>query len=535
MTTSINYFLEANMALLLFLAVYKLLLQRETDFTLQRKMLLVGIFVSLLFPLIQFGNNPGASLLSVGQIIPSYWLPEIVIGAETSSQTHASFNFWKYTSIIYFTGMFACSLRILFQLIQIWRLIGTSKTYRSGRMCVAESAENKATFSFFHFILIGGAGELSSDEKRQMIEHESVHAKQGHSFDILLVNLLQTVFWFNPFIILYKKVFIQLHEFEADARAVENSDVDKYCSLLAKVALQSAGFSLANYFNHSLTLKRIEMMRTMKTNIKHWKLAVLITVLPLVFFFISCQEQVLDEMTEITKNSSHALIIPDAVQKRFDQLQKEHPDKKFVVLELNETASEKLKKLEKDYGLPKHVEVFNTGEAGTGLRPGVKELEMLSKSTESSYSEVAITNSNRKTTGQSFVIIEFSEQLSDISEAASQENKVYTVVQEQPQFPGGYDSMMVFIRQNLRYPAEARMQGIEGTVFISFILGKDGTVSEAKIIRGISPEADREALRVVQLFPPWIPGKQNKEAVNVRFVLPIKFKLNVNENGESQK
>jgi TonB family protein len=535
MTTFINYFLEANMALLLFLAVYKLLLQKETDFTFQRTMLLAGIFVSLLFPLIQLGNNPGASPLSVGRMIPSYWLPEVVIGAESPTETRASFNFWKYASLLYFTGLFVCSLRILFQLVLIWKLIRTSKTYGVRGMCVAESVENKATFSFFHFIFIGGAHQLSSDEKRQIIKHESVHAEQGHSFDILLVNLLQTFFWFNPFIIAYKKVFIQLHEFEADARAVKNSDVNKYCSLLAKVALQSAGFSLANHFNHSLTLKRIEMMRTMKTNIKHWKVAVLIMMLPLIFFFISCQEQVLDEMTEITKNSSHALIIPDAVQKRFDELQKEHPDKKYVVLELNETASEKLQKLEEDYGLPKHVEVFNTGEAGTGLRPAIQELEMLSKSAESSYSEVAITNSDGKITGQSFVIIEFSEQLSKISDAASQEDKVYTVVQEQPEFRGGYDAMMAFIRQNLRYPAEARMQGIEGTVYISFIVGKDGTVSEAKIIRGISAEADREALRVVQLSPPWIPGKQNKEAVNVRFVLPIKFKLNVNENGESQK
>lgn len=276
-------------------------------------------------------------------------------------------------------------------------------------------------------------------------------------------------------------------------------------------------------------------MRTMKTNIKRWKVAVLILMLPLIFFFISCQEQVLDEMTEITKNSSHALIIPEAVQARFEQLQKQHPDKKFVVLELNETASEKIKKLEEDYGLPKHVEVFNTGEAGTGSRPRAKELEMLSKSAESSYSQVAITNSSGKKTGQSFVIIEFNEQLSSISDAASQEDKVYTVVQEQPEFRGGYDAMMAFIRQNLKYPAETRMQGREGTVFISFLVGKDGTVSEGRVIRGISAEADQEALRVVQLFPPWIPGRQNKQPVNVRFVLPIKFKLKLNENGESQK
>jgi protein TonB len=109
---------------------------------------------------------------------------------------------------------------------------------------------------------------------------------------------------------------------------------------------------------------------------------------------------------------------------------------------------------------------------------------------------------------------------------AEDENKVFLVVEQQPEFEGGYEAMMNFIRKNMRYPASARRMGIDGTVFVSFVVGKDGSINEVKVIRGISADCDKEAVRVVQAMPPWKPGKQNGKPVFVRFNLPIKFKLN---------
>ncbi|MEX2235359.1 MAG: energy transducer TonB [Cyclobacteriaceae bacterium] len=99
-------------------------------------------------------------------------------------------------------------------------------------------------------------------------------------------------------------------------------------------------------------------------------------------------------------------------------------------------------------------------------------------------------------------------------------------MEHQPEFPGGYDAMMEFIRANMRYPAEARMMGIEGTVYTSFIVELNGAVSSVNTIRGISESCDNEAKRVLALFPKWIPGKQSGKQVRVRFVMPIKFNLN---------
>ena len=527
MNTYVNYIIEANIGLALFLACYHFILKDETRFRLLRIFLITGIAASLVFPVIDVDFNAQSTPLSISRVIPSYWLPEVVVGDETVANAPRNTpGFWQYAAIIYVAGLVLALLYTLLQLAQLLAIIRQTTTYRVHNLRVAESNEDKPIFSFFNFIFIGNAHRLSPDEKQQIIRHESVHARQWHSFDILLINLVKIVFWFNPLINQYKKSFIQLHEFEADAHAVENSDVNKYCSLLARVALQSADYTLANHFNNSLTIKRIEMMRTIKRNVKQWKLAALALVLPLVFFFVACQDQVGEDMMEITKNSSHALIVPAEIRQRYEQLKKENPDKNYALLELNETASQKLQDLESRYGLPKHIEVFNTARGETETpHPTLNELELLSTTVESKYSEVTLKKTESRMKGQTFAIVEFNAQASEISEAAAQDEKVFTVVQKQPEFPGGIDSLMNFLRENLRYPQEARTQGVEGTVYVSFIVETNGSVTNAAVIRGIEESVDAEAKRVVQMFPKWTPGKQNNEAVRVRFVVPIKFKL----------
>jgi protein TonB len=106
------------------------------------------------------------------------------------------------------------------------------------------------------------------------------------------------------------------------------------------------------------------------------------------------------------------------------------------------------------------------------------------------------------------------------------ENQIFTVVEQQPEFQGGYEALMNFIKKHMRYPASARRMGVDGTVYVSFVVSKDGSISEVKTIRGISADCDQEAMRVVSMMPAWRPGKQNGKPVFVRYVLPIKFKLN---------
>jgi periplasmic protein TonB len=105
-------------------------------------------------------------------------------------------------------------------------------------------------------------------------------------------------------------------------------------------------------------------------------------------------------------------------------------------------------------------------------------------------------------------------------------DEIFTVVEQQPEFAGGYDALAAYLRANMQYPKNARKMGIEGTVHVSFLVSKTGAISEVKVLRGIMGDCDKEAIRVVEKMPVWKPGKQNGHAVHVRLVMPLKFRLN---------
>jgi len=104
-------------------------------------------------------------------------------------------------------------------------------------------------------------------------------------------------------------------------------------------------------------------------------------------------------------------------------------------------------------------------------------------------------------------------------------DEVFRIVEVMPSFPGGNDMMMAFLKTITVYPDSARLNNIEGTVYVSFIVGKDGHLSDIYLVRGKNKFLDAEALRVVRLMPAWIPGRQNDKNVRVQFTLPIKFTL----------
>lgn len=119
----------------------------------------------------------------------------------------------------------------------------------------------------------------------------------------------------------------------------------------------------------------------------------------------------------------------------------------------------------------------------------------------------------------------------DIQRVASTDDDVYEVVEKMPAFPGGMAELMKYLRSNVRYPVEAHKAGIQGRVVVSFVVNKDGTVKDAKIVRSVDKSIDAEALRVISAMPKWQPGYQDGKAVSVRYTVPVTFRL----TGESGK
>lgn len=119
----------------------------------------------------------------------------------------------------------------------------------------------------------------------------------------------------------------------------------------------------------------------------------------------------------------------------------------------------------------------------------------------------------------------------DLQRVTSTDDDVYEVVEKMPAFPGGMAELMKYLRSNVRYPVEAHKAGIQGRVVVSFVVNKDGTVKDAKIVRSVDKSIDAEALRVISAMPKWQPGYQDGKAVSVRYTVPVTFRL----TGESGK
>ena len=113
----------------------------------------------------------------------------------------------------------------------------------------------------------------------------------------------------------------------------------------------------------------------------------------------------------------------------------------------------------------------------------------------------------------------------EVEEEEVVEQEIFQIVEEMPAFPGGEQKLMEFVAKNVKYPQIARESGIQGRVFVSFVVEPDGSVSNVKVLRGIGGGCDEEAIRVVKSLPKWKPGKQRGKAVRVSYMLPVNFKL----------
>jgi protein TonB len=106
-----------------------------------------------------------------------------------------------------------------------------------------------------------------------------------------------------------------------------------------------------------------------------------------------------------------------------------------------------------------------------------------------------------------------------------EETKVFDVVEQMPQFPGGPNALFEYLSKNIKYPVVAEENGIQGRVIVTFVVERDGSITEVKVAKSVDPSLDKEAMRVVKSMPHWIPGKQNGSAVRVKYTVPVTFRL----------
>lgn len=121
--------------------------------------------------------------------------------------------------------------------------------------------------------------------------------------------------------------------------------------------------------------------------------------------------------------------------------------------------------------------------------------------------------------------VEISDDVPIVVEDIEEEQQIFQVVENMPEFPGGTAALMAYLRKNIKYPTICQEQGIQGRVVVQFVVNKDGSIVDPEVIKPVNPYLDKEALRVISTMPKWKPGEQRGKPVRVKFTVPVQFKL----------
>ena len=270
-TTIINFVFESGVSLIIFTLVYLLFLRKETFFMLNRIYLMAAVIFSVLLPFIHFQANSAMPSVMLGEVTVTAMRYQNLLQTVTVYGTRLSGTFEQtirsigLIRFIYLSGTAIFLLLFLYRLLQITLLILNNESERKNGIRIVKIDRNTTPFSFFSFVFIS-RNYFDSPGMKEMVAHETEHVRQGHSFDVLILELLTISQWFNPFIWLLKRSIRENHEFLADHGVLKpgvSSAAYRLLLLDSSLDLQPV---IANNFNYSLIKIRIKMITQIKSS-----------------------------------------------------------------------------------------------------------------------------------------------------------------------------------------------------------------------------------------------------------------------------
>ncbi|MBP6181639.1 M56 family metallopeptidase [Flavobacterium sp.] len=296
METLYHYLLKSCGLLVVFYLAYFFLLRKETFFNSNRWFLLAGLFTSISLPLVFFTKiiwvTPTPTTINWSQI------PETL---QTQNTTFA-INWFLVIGIVYGLGIAFLIVQLGYDFYSLKKILKGKafKNYLDFK-CV-DLSENIAPFSYFNTIVYNSS-LYSVAELENILEHEKIHSEQNHTIDVLISRVFCIVFWFNPFIWLYKKAILLNLEFIADHEASKNiSDKKAYQLTLLKITTQENCVAITNHFYQSLIKKRIVMLNKNQSNKKNsWKYAVILPLLGAFLFLFQVKIVAQEKETKLDK------------------------------------------------------------------------------------------------------------------------------------------------------------------------------------------------------------------------------------------
>ena len=281
-----EYLLKASAVIAIFYILYKLFLQRETFFQTNRGYLLIGLLTAVLIPFIVIPIYIEYTTTIIESPLNYIISPEIQDNAEG-----LAIDWLQVSMLIYVVGLIFFLGKLCMELASLRVLFSRHQYYKSGAHTFIETENDIPPFSFFNWIVFNPK-KYSEDELEHILNHEKAHASELHSIDIMLTQLACVVFWFNPFVWLYKKEIQQNLEFIADKKAQEFSVCEKsYQLILLKASVPQHKFLITNNFYNSQIKKRIIMLHKSKSKkVNIWKYSLVLPILALFLMSFNTKE-----------------------------------------------------------------------------------------------------------------------------------------------------------------------------------------------------------------------------------------------------
>ena len=543
------YILKSSVCLALFYLFYRLLLSKETFHRFNRVALLGVLVLSFLIPLVQVSVHEPSGVEQ-----PFLSLEEMLLMADLDpagvvEEASVPFPWRALVLLVYILGIFFFLGRHLWSLGRMLRLLRTSRREKlEGGITLFVHRAKVAPFSWMKMMAV--SEEDLEENRSAILTHERAHIANRHSWDLLLAEGCIFFQWFNPAAWLLKQELQNIHEFEADEWVIENGiDAKTYQLLIIKKAVGARLYSIANSFNHSSLKKRITMMIKKKSN--PWARMKYLYVLPLAAVTVAAfarpeVSNKLDEISSVKVNDLTSIVKAEEVKSMENSSDEKFKvsgtvlaaDTKIPVMGasviIRGTTNGTLTDLDGKFTLTglKKDDVIQVSFVGFQTRSVIVKDEspltiMLDDAVQNLDEMVVVGYASNGVGAPSSDSDKKVVAVVDIPKVKEtpQEKVIFQVVEEMPEFPGGMAEAMKFLAKNIKYPVAAQEAKIEGRVIVQFVIERDGSVSDVKVMRGVNSELDAEAIRVVSMMPKWIPGKQRGKAVAVKYTMPIMFRL----------
>ena len=348
-------------------------------------------------------------------------------------------------------------------------------------------------FSFFRMVFLHPESH-SDKETDEILTHECTHVSQWHSIDVILSEMMCMACWFNPFVWLLKREVRHNLEYLADNTVIQSGyDSKSYQYHLLGLAHHQSVTTLYNSFNVLHLKNRIMMMNKKRSpGIVRTKYLIFIPLVGILMLLSN-----IEAVARLTVRLANEATVSNAMV----------------------TAT--------------GILVDETGQPLIGASvvvKGGKERTITDKKGAFSLEVPAnaiLRCSYQGRESQEVLAADMTNNthLSLSSKSREMNEQVFTVVEKMPSFPGGDAELLKYIATNIKYPKESQDNGEQGRVICSFIVGRDGSVNNPEVLRGVTPLLNEEAVRVINTMPRWNPGMQRGKAVAVKYTVPITFRL----------